>query len=129
MSGTVGPPKRAPRKQVRCLFSLWLPDGNSSGTGRPIKLVGFTRDMSETGLALIVPSLNLGHAKLPEANRPLRVALSFATKTVEMTTAFTRYKRLEARGAESGYLLGVRIIEMSAEDLALYQKVLRGQEI
>ncbi|HEX8653228.1 MAG TPA: PilZ domain-containing protein [Pyrinomonadaceae bacterium] len=121
----IGDRRRAPRHGVRLAVTLWLPDGplNSNGVRRrsPV-LEGFTRDVSATGLALILPAIRIGEHYLIGEGRNLRLRLELPTGAIQMDVTPVRYERLEEEQAEKGYLIGVLIAEMSDEDRQRYNE-------
>jgi hypothetical protein len=92
---------------------------NSNGARRLPSLNGHTLDISNTGLALIVPAIRIGEHYLAGADRRLHVKLELPSGPVEMRLATVRYESLED---ESGYLIGARILEMSDTDRVSFEK-------
>lgn len=120
-------PRRRAQRQARLLFNVSvLSDGDRERRTQTIPLVGFTRDISETGLALIVPSLRVGDRYLVDEGCTLRVVLvDLPTGEIEIYATPRRYEELQ--GAETGHLVGVEITEMSEIDrsrLTQYLKTL-----
>jgi hypothetical protein len=121
----IGDRRRAPRHGVRLAVALWLPDGplNSNGVRhRSPLLEGFTRDVSATGLALILPTIRIGEHYLIGEGRNLRLRLGLPAGEIQMDVTPVRYERLEEEQAEKGYLIGVQIAEMSDEDRQRYNE-------
>lgn len=81
-------------------------------------MVGHTFDLSAQGLALIVPAITLGDHHLVGENRNVSVKLELPERTVRMQVTPVRYERLDEQRTEAGYLIGVKIAEMSEEDRA-----------
>lgn len=81
---------------------------------------GHTLDMSETGMALIVPAICLGEHHLVGENRSLNVKLELPVGPVELQVKPVRYEALEGHESETGYLIGVKIDRMSEEDRARF---------
>lgn len=123
----VGDRRRAPRRhmqhEARLLFSASLlgekiaPRDDSF----PSTLKGYTRDISETGLALIVPDIQIDEHHLADANRALRIMLEFPGAPVALDVAPVRCQSL----AQEGSLLCVKITRMSEHDRASFVKHLR----
>lgn len=106
------------QRQARLLFNISVvsSDGSESRI-QTIPLIGFTRDISETGLALVVPSLRVGDRYLVDEGCTLRVVLlDLPTGEVEIYATPVRYEQLEE--PESGHLIGVHITEVSDSDRA-----------
>lgn len=128
----IGNRRRAPRYRVRLSFSVSLVEGKKAAAQdnarRAPGLVGATRDISASGLALVVPAIRIGDRYLTGAGRLLLIALELPAGIVLIRAAPVRYEPLEQEGTEKSYLIGARIIEMSDEDRALlldYLKSLR----
>jgi hypothetical protein len=113
---------------MRLPFSLWLLDLPPNANGarrRSPTLEGYTRDVSTTGLALILPAIRIDEHYLIGEGRNLRLALEFPTISLQMDVTPVRYERLEDNDTEKGYLVGVRIAEMSDQDRARYNQEIR----
>lgn len=104
------------QRQARLLFNVSIVnDATGERHNQTIPLVGFTRDISETGLALIVPSLRTGDRYLVDEGCMLRVVLlDLPSGEVEIFATPVRYQQLNE--PEIGYLIGVQITEMSESD-------------
>src|SRR5215210_2327097 len=126
----VGNRRRAPRYQSRLEAELALiislPHAKPGGekTGRPLKLSGYTRDISATGLALVVPTIRIGGQYITGENRTLEIILKLPTGAIQVKAAPVRYSPLEENGKETGYLIGVQVISMSPEDGARFNAYL-----
>ncbi|HEV2800072.1 MAG TPA: PilZ domain-containing protein [Pyrinomonadaceae bacterium] len=116
-------PRRATRHEAqldaRLLFQLTAhtsnnPDaGNATHATRPLRLVGRTRNISETGLAFVVPSLRIGEEFAGVLGCPLLITLYLPSGSVEIQATPVRYEPLPPTSSERGYLIGVQITEMS----------------
>ena len=129
LRGVVGDRRRAPRYEARLFFSVSVLGGEegSDGVRPPRTLVGRTRNLSESGLALIVPSLSLGAASLDAKDSTLRVMLDLPSgKKIEIHVTPVRSQRLGEKDEGSGYFIGVLITHMGDEERALYNGILRG---
>ena len=114
----VGDRRRAKRQNVQLAFTLSLvgPAIKLNGSRQSAALRGHTLDVSINGLALIVPSILLGEHHLVGENRKLNVKLELAQGTVEMKVVPIRYESLEEHETETGYLIGVKIVDMGETD-------------
>ena len=121
----VGNRRRARRYQARLPFSVSLLDAKGSPVEgrRPSALGGYTRDISATGLALIVPAIRIGERYLTDQRQILRIALETPAGPLQIDVAPVRYERLEDE-TETGYLVGVSIKEMSDHDRAKFAECL-----
>jgi|ERR1044071_6861978 len=117
----VGNRRHSKRVRARLSFTLSLSDPRLSTNGhrRLPSLDGYTLDVSSTGLALVVPAIRIGEHYLAGDDRKLHIKLELPAGPVEMRVATVRYESLEDG---SGYLIGARILEMSASDRASFDK-------
>ena len=125
----IGNRRRAPRVRLRLPFSVSLPDvrSNAHGERRSPSLEGFTRDVSATGLALILPAIRIGERYLTGEGSVLRITLEFPTGPLQIDAVPVRYERLDEDESEKGYLVGVRIMEMSDDDRARFNEGMRAE--
>ena len=123
----IGNRRRSKRAQARLNFNLSLGDPrvNSNGSRRLPSLNGHTLDVSVTGLALVVPAIRIGEHYVAGVERRLHLNLELPTGSVQMTVAPVRYESLEDDANESGYLVGVRIMEMSDTDRGKFADYLK----
>lgn len=122
----IGNRRRAPRYSARLALSLSIPEARgANGDGRRLAAIaGHTCDLSASGLGLIVPAIRIGDQYLTGNARLLRVALELPEVIIQMHVLPVRYEQLQ--GAEgSGFLIGARITELSAEDRARYISYLK----
>jgi len=100
------------------------PSGLRAGNGfrRQVSLEGHTLDISTSGLALIVPAIRIGEHYLTGEDKQLWLKLEFPEQTIDMQVAPVRYECLDTHETERGYLIGVRITEMTEEHRAIYQQ-------
>ncbi len=118
----VGNRRHSRRVQIRLNFTISLSDPRvgSNGSRRLPTLDGHTLDISDTGLALVVPAIRIGEHYLAGEERKLYIRLELPSGPIEMKVATVRYESLEESNEESGYLIGARITEMPDEDRAAY---------
>ncbi|MDT5120630.1 MAG: PilZ domain [Acidobacteriota bacterium] len=123
----VGNRRRAPRYRIRLEAEMTLgaslPGAKTSAerSGQRLKLAGYTRDISETGMAIIVPTIHIGGQYFTDSNRKLQIVLTLPTGLVELHGRPVRYAPLEEGAADAGYLIGVRIESMSDDDRARFK--------
>lgn len=92
---------------------------------RAAKIVGYTRDVSETGLGIVVQEIRLGGVTIVNPTRTLRVLVGIPPEPVEMQCTPARYVRLDDAGLDAGYLVGMQITSMSKQDRARYMSYLK----
>ncbi len=127
LRGAVIDRRRAPRYNVRLFFSVSILDEKASNDGgQPSQtLVGRTRIMSESGFALIVPSLRIGTAYLHDNSATLRLMLDLPKEKTEIYVSPVRSFELDEKDPDSGYFIGAKITHMSDEARSRYMKFLR----
>lgn len=127
----VGNRRRAPRyiTHLEAGLALSITLSNAKPRARdqdqPLKLSGYTRDISATGLALIVPAIRIGGQYITGENRKLEILLKLPAATIRVSATPVRYSPLEEEGTDTGYLIGVQIVQMSDEDRAHFDAYLR----
>lgn len=129
--------RRAPRHDVqleahiqpRLLLSISLPHAQARTGESPhlLKLIGSTRNVSESGLALVVSTLRVGSHLITEEDCPLKIVLDiYPQGLIEMEAVAVRSEQLDERDREAGYLVGVCITNMSDGDRRRYLQYLAG---
>lgn len=116
------------RFDVRLPFLVTLLGTDKSSAKNPLTdpaLVGFTRDLSETGLTLMLPSMRIGDAYLTDVESYLDVKLELPGGAVSIRTASVRFEQLRSREAGCSYLLAVRIVNMQNDDRDRYVSYLK----
>lgn len=83
-----------------------------------------TRDLSETGVGVVAPSIYLGYACVVDEGRQLLLELRLPAGVIEVLVTAAHYLRLDRGGEESSYLIGLRISEMSEDARALFNAYL-----
>ncbi|HEX8071605.1 MAG TPA: PilZ domain-containing protein [Pyrinomonadaceae bacterium] len=119
----VGNRRRARRYRMRlsCRVAPFDAALDPERQRRAPALAGHTRDLSVTGLALVLPAVRVGDRYLTGAGLRLRVTLEHPSGPLELLCAPVRHEQLEPGGAETGFLIGVRITELAAADRARYE--------
>lgn len=126
----MGNRRRAPRYvthlEVGLALSVSVPGANASAraAGQTLRLAGYTRDISASGLALIMPAIRIGGQYITGENRTLQIILKLPTGVIEVQATPVRYSPLEEDGTDTGYLIGVQITEMSDQDRARFNAYL-----
>src|SRR4051812_1987857 len=116
------------RFEARLPFIITLFNAGRGVTRSPrdeSALVGYTRDLSETGLTLLLPSVRVGDAYLTDAGSRLEVKLELPGGPVKMTATAIRFEQLTRKEAGCGYLLAVSVIEMQQDERERYLKYLK----
>ncbi|HKR00269.1 MAG TPA: PilZ domain-containing protein [Pyrinomonadaceae bacterium] len=124
----VGNRRRAPRYvthlEAGLALSISIPGSNAGGRsdGQLLRVAGYTRDISASGLALIVPTIRIGGQYITGENRSLHITLKLPAGSITIHATPVRYSPLEGEGTDTGYLIGVQITGMSDEDRALFNE-------
>jgi hypothetical protein len=109
-----------PRFNVNLPCAVALPEGERDILFPDAALRCRTRDLSETGVGLVAPSIYLGYTCAVDEGRPLLLELELPAGRVEMLAEAAHYLRLDREGQEASYLIGLRISEMSDAARALF---------
>lgn len=113
--------RSSPRYPVRLQTSISLAD-EESGLGhsnRPPVIPGETKDISREGVALIVPSLRTDRHDLTRLEHLWRIVIGLPSGYVQIVVRLMRFQRFRGDEAQTGYLIGVRIEEISEADRVL----------
>ncbi len=108
------------------VVNVSLLDMKMEGSRGPTVLAGFTRDISESGLGIVLPDIRIGKSSVTRPDKTLRIMLGLPGEPIEIHALPARYVKVEEGGESEGYLLGVRIIEMSARDRSRYEAFLKS---
>jgi hypothetical protein len=120
--------RRGVRYAARIPFQVSVTDakrGGAAGTKPAASLTGYTRDLGEDDLNLVVPSTRIGGAYITLKDNKLLILLELLSGTVSLIAVPARFEQLDGEGGGEGYLVGVRIEEMNAPDRELYLQHLR----
>jgi hypothetical protein len=112
---------------LRCTLSL--PPEDRDILFPNVQLQCRTRDLSESGIGLLAPSIYLGYTCIVDEGRPLLLALELPTGVaLTLRVASAHYVRLDTSAAESSYLIGLRLLESATEDLKRFTAYLSALE-
>lgn len=118
--------RRAPRFKVRLPVFVSLLDAASGA--QPATANGHTRDVSEDGLAVVLPAIRIGDRYLVGDSVTLRVTLKLPEASARLYGTPVRYERLEEGQTDAGFVIGIRLTETDERDrvlLADYLKTLK----
>ncbi|HEX8852632.1 MAG TPA: PilZ domain-containing protein [Pyrinomonadaceae bacterium] len=116
--------RQSPRFGVSLRCAVSLPAEDEDLLFPQARLEGRTRDVSESGLGVVLDSIYLGFACVVDEGRALRLVLSLPSGTVEMQATPAHYIRLDERGEQTSYLVGLRITSAAEADRARYAEYL-----
>ncbi len=119
--------RESPRLRVRLVFTIGLhrgTDGHGS-TRWSQSLKGHTRDMSASGLALLLPQIHLHGHHLAAEERELDVRLELGGEPIMMIVVPNRYEHLDTAELGCNYLIGARIVRIDEGDRERYLAFIR----
>lgn len=125
----MGNRRRAPRYrthlEVGLALSVRLSGAKASAQrSEELKLAGYTRDVSESGLAIIVPAIRIGGQYITDGNRTLQITLKLPDGIINLQCTPARYSPLDEDATDTGYLIGVQIERMTEDDRTLFKAYL-----
>ena len=128
--GWLGARRVARRFRVAC--EVRLPVGISMPNERidpnaehyPEPIMGCTHDVSESGLSFVLPWLSLGEERIDVAGYPLRIVLCLPGGIIIVHAETVRCQPLVDEQGRDGYLVGARIVRLSAQDQRQYEAFL-----
>jgi hypothetical protein len=91
-----------------------------------LTFVGHTQNISEGGLALVIPSVRVDERFLDRGDRTLNVVLALPASPVEIQAAPVYLTPLDERDPRMGYLIGARITANDKGDRPSLSEYLRG---
>ena len=115
----------APRHEVRLETRVLMIAEGESGGGEVLTVSGHTRDVSESGLGLVVTAED--HQALAGLGDTytLRLVLTLPSGPVELTVSPVRFERL-GESEDADFLVGAYIIDMSGRDRVRFMEYVRG---
>jgi hypothetical protein len=117
--------RRSPRLRVRLDVTVALFD-MSAATPWSKPVAGHTRDVSESGVGLVLPAIRIGDRYLVGQDQTLSIILKLPAGNARLYAAPARYERLEAEQPDTGFFVGVRITSMDEKDRALFNEYLES---
>lgn len=129
----IGTYVHAPRHNMRLPLYVSLIDSKKSSTkmSPSSTMSGYLRDISKTGLSLVVPSLRFGNHCLISGHYLLRVAVQLPGGIANIQVNPVRYDRLKEENLARSYVIGARITQIDEPDrehlIQYIQQVKEGQ--
>ncbi len=109
-----GAHRHADRREAHVLFIASL---LATEIQRPPRtLIGYTRDISQTGLSLIVTSSNISDFERCDVDCMLKIKLSLPQGIAEMDCKVVRSEWIDADDPGKGYFIGVNIADIQEAD-------------
>lgn len=88
-------------------------------------ITGRTRDMSETGIQMSIPTGSYYQHESIRVGAELRILLALPKGTVDLTGRVVRTESADQDGLEQGHLVTVEIMEMDQNNRAAYKDYLK----
>ncbi|MBA3767942.1 MAG: PilZ domain-containing protein [Acidobacteria bacterium] len=120
-------PRFTTHLERRLVVNVSLADARNKAEGGrgPFVLAGYTRDLSETGLGIVLPDIRISNSNVTRPDRELRIVIGLPGGSVEMHAVAARHVKLEEDAESQGYFIGVRITKMSERDRSHYEAFLK----
>jgi hypothetical protein len=83
---------------------------------RPPAMPGYLRDISKTGVSLVVPSVSFGDSFLTDGYCEMRIMVELPNGAVNIQAAPVRYDKLDEAPGDGAYLVGARILRMTNQE-------------
>lgn len=109
----------ARRHDLRLPLTISLQhDSKIQGASRhcPSTISGHTINISDTGLSLVLPSVQFGNRYLMDGDLTLRVQIELPGEVINLQVAPVRYEMLDEKQMEWGYLVGMRITNIADQE-------------
>ena len=104
----VGNRRRAPRYRVKLSAFVAVLDA-APGAPPAAGLAGHTRDVSESGLALLLPAVRVGGSYLVGEGVKLRITLKLDGASARLYGTPVRYEQLDGAPPDARFMVGVRL--------------------
>ncbi len=116
----IGNRRHAVRHKVRLNAAVSLHNAKAANIDgshkQPSVIEGYTRDLSATGLALILPAIRIGDHYLTHQDHMLEIKLELhANQTLLVRAVAVRYEPLDGAANEKSYLIGMHILETTEQ--------------
>ena len=111
----VGNRRRAPRYRVKLSAFVAVLDAAPGAPPSP-GLAGFTRDVSDGGLALLLPAVRVGGRYLVGDSVTLRVTLKLPEGYARLYGTPVRHEKHDASGPDTGFVIGIRLTDTDERD-------------
>lgn len=114
----------APRHEARLETRVLVLAEDEKGSGEMVTLSGHTRDVSETGLGLVITAEDLRALAGLGEHYTLRLVLTLPAGPVELAVSPVRFEKL-GQSEDAGFLVGARITDMSGRDRVNFMGYIR----
>lgn len=125
MSQSVVSPRRNYEVPIKLSFEPNRITGKLQIPVDKLSITGETKDLSKTGIALIVPAIRLQEYYLVGEGRTLNAELNLPNGNVKMQIVGQRYQQIGKHISTSRYLIGAEILFMTDENREAYESFLQ----
>ena len=119
-------PRRDVELEFRVLILAKKAGAKGKGEEQMTPLIGYTRNISATGLALLLSAQSMNVLSNFGEAQTMQLILTLPTGPVELEVIPVRYENINEDEAKSRVLCGVRIIKMRDEDRAGFAEYLKS---
>jgi hypothetical protein len=119
----------APRRRVELRLKLTMVEASPNSHRAPVTIFdGYTRDISATGVAILLPIARISDELLNQSQRTLRIILELTTGAIEADATLVRYEPIPVNDdrRQMGCLIGAQILKMRADDRERFIQHLRS---
>jgi hypothetical protein len=122
--------RASPRRSIKLEFRVLLVAMKTSAEGEEqmLPLIGYTRDISESGLALLVSAKSMSVLYNLSEAYTLQLVLTLPLGPVDLEVTPVRYQHINEGTSGSRILIGARITKISDEDRARLSEYLGRQK-
>jgi hypothetical protein len=115
----------APRKKLSVPVTICL-DSEKNTSPKTLYLKGETKDLSKSGVAILVPAIRIGEKYLVGENRTIYAVMDLPNGKIKLDLTGCRYEQhIGIHDSIATYLIGARILQMSDGDWELYDEYLK----
>jgi len=120
----------APRQRINLEFRVLLVATKKGvdGEEQVLPLMGYTRDISKSGVALVVSAKSMHVLYNLGQSYTLQLVLTLPNGSVEIEVAPVRYEHINEGEKGSHILIGAQIIKMRDEDRVKFDEYLKSFE-
>jgi hypothetical protein len=120
--------RASPRRRTNVEFRVLLVarKTNADGDEQTLPLIGYTHDISESGIALVISSKTASVLSTLGDSYTLQLVLTIPGGSIELETTPARYQPLNGGDSAARTLIGARITGISSDDRARLEEYLRS---
>ena len=119
----------APRREVSVPIRVSIEAERNTGAlqnqAKTLALRGETRDLSKTGISLILSAIRIDNAYLVGEERPLNAELDLPGGKIKMVIVGQRHEQIGIHSSVAQFLVGAQIVKMDEHDREIYEDFLR----